>query len=152
MDDRGTSSEPLTPVQCLERLRAGGVGRIAFSQRALPAIVSVGYTVVAGAIVFELASGSAELLAMRNAVVAFQADQGAGPDAVAWSVTCVGKARPTEDPAEVIILATSHDWQGTRPGEPAYLRMEADLLQGRWWHDLPANPEVRLTPAAGPAS
>lgn len=152
MDNAGKAPEALTRAVCLTLLQPGGIGRIAYSQRALPAIVTVGYAVVDEVLVLRLDEDSPELASLRNSVVAFQTDHGSQRDERSWSVTCVGKARPVEDAAEALDLALGNDWTMSTTGRPAFLRMESDLLEGRVFHALPLAPNPRLSPEAAPAS
>jgi uncharacterized protein len=152
MDNRGKAPEPLTRAQCFDLLRTTGIARIAYSQRAMPAIATVDYAVIDEGLVLRVSEGSAELASMRDAVLAFQADSGGPVDQHPWSVTCVGKARPVENAAEALALAAAPEWSSEGSARPAFLRMEPDLLEGRLFHDLPIARGGRLSPAAAPAS
>jgi hypothetical protein len=152
MDNRGKAPEPLTRAQCFDLLRTIGDARVAYSQRAMPAIATVDYAVIDEGLILRVDEGSPELSSMRDAVLAFQADSHGPVDEHPWSVTCVGKARPVTDAAEVMALAAAPDWSSPGSDRPAFLRMEPDLLEGRVFHDLPIPREGWLTPAAAPAS
>jgi nitroimidazol reductase NimA-like FMN-containing flavoprotein (pyridoxamine 5'-phosphate oxidase superfamily) len=152
MDTRGNAPETLTRAQCLDLLRTDGIARIAYSQRAMPAIVTVDYAVIDEGLVLRLAEGAPELASLRDAVVAFQADQGSPLDEHSWSVSCVGKARLIEDPGEALATAAAHDWPRTGATRPAFLRMDPDLLQGRIFQQLPMAGTHAVTAATAPAS
>jgi nitroimidazol reductase NimA-like FMN-containing flavoprotein (pyridoxamine 5'-phosphate oxidase superfamily) len=152
MDSRGNAPVTLTQLQCLELLRTQEIARVAYSQRAMPAIVTVDYAVIDGGLVLRLDETSPELGSLRDAVVAFQADQGGPLDEHSWSVSCVGKARLVEDPAEVRTTAEAHHWPLNGSTRPAFLRMDPDLLQGRVFQQLPITRTRHVTAAAAPAS
>ncbi|BEP15777.1 pyridoxamine 5'-phosphate oxidase family protein [Acidothermaceae bacterium B102] len=97
----------LTEAAGLQLLRGGQVGRIAYSDRALPAIVVVSYSVVNDAILIRCDASSDWSHAVLNAVVAFQADA-IDADGLGWSVTCVGRTRAVPDCPDVLQLEPSH--------------------------------------------
>lgn len=152
MDSHGSPPETLTRAQCLDLLRTEGIARVAYSQRAMPAIVTVDFAVIDGGLMLRLDETSPELASLRDAVVAFQADHGGPLDAHSWSVSCVGKARLVEDLAEVQATAAAHDWPVTSSTRPAFLRMDPDLLQGRVFQQLPMARTGQVTAATAPAS
>jgi uncharacterized protein len=152
MDSRGNTPEALTRGQCLDLLRTQGIARVAYSQRAMPAIVAVDYAVVDDGLVLRLDETSPELASLRDAVVAFQADHGSPLDEHSWSVSCVGKARLVEDPAEARATAAAHHWPLTGSTRPAFLRMDPDLLQGRVFQQLQQARTGHVTAATAPAS
>lgn len=87
----------------LALLRTATVGRIAYSDRALPAIAQVAYSVVGDAILIRTAEAPGLYVALLNAVVALQADA-ADPAGKRWSVTCVGRVRAAQDRLDVLVL------------------------------------------------
>ena len=62
-------------TECLRLLSAAAVGRIVFTERALPAIRPVNFLLDGDEIVFRTATGSAVAAATRHAVVAFKVDE-----------------------------------------------------------------------------
>ena len=97
----------MTSAQGLELLRGGRVGRIAYSDRALPAIVVVSYVVVGETILIDCDPSADWTAAVLNAVVAFQADavDAAGQG---WSVTCVGRTHAFTDRPDLLVLEPTH--------------------------------------------
>lgn len=82
--------EILERDQCLDLLDTVRVGRLVFTEHALPAVQPVNFRLWQGDIVIRIASGAKLAAAMDNLVVAFQADD-LDPDLRAgWSVTVVG--------------------------------------------------------------
>lgn len=83
----------LTYDECLQRLAAGGVGRVAITRHALPAIVPVNFVASGAAIFFRTEPGGMLAHGCDGTVVAFEID-GVEPDGSAgWSVLVVGTAR-----------------------------------------------------------
>lgn len=91
--------------ECLRLLGSVSVGRIVFTDRALPAVQPVNFVLHDGDVVIRTASASKLAVAARNAVVAFEADELDPALRAGWSVTVVGRARVASDPAECVALA-----------------------------------------------
>jgi nitroimidazol reductase NimA-like FMN-containing flavoprotein (pyridoxamine 5'-phosphate oxidase superfamily) len=90
--DRLVDPAPLSPDECRDLLRAGGIGRVAVSISALPAIFPVHYRLVGDDIVFHAPSPqTAAPGALAGTVIAFEADGFDSPDDAGWSVLVVGR-------------------------------------------------------------
>jgi nitroimidazol reductase NimA-like FMN-containing flavoprotein (pyridoxamine 5'-phosphate oxidase superfamily) len=87
--------------ECLERLRAGTVGRVAVTDRALPAVVPVNYTVMGNVIVFRTEPHGMLARACDDAVVAFEVDELRPDGQGGWSVLVVGVAGQVTGSAEL---------------------------------------------------
>ncbi|KAA9378825.1 pyridoxamine 5'-phosphate oxidase family protein [Microbispora cellulosiformans] len=98
--------EILTGGECLDLLASTPIGRIVFTDRALPAVQPVNFCLLDGNIVIRTAAGSKLAAAARNAVVAFEADEFDATFRTGWSVTAVGHARAVSEPEEIDRLAT----------------------------------------------
>jgi nitroimidazol reductase NimA-like FMN-containing flavoprotein (pyridoxamine 5'-phosphate oxidase superfamily) len=95
----------LSPDESVALLTSVPVGRIAFTDRALPAIQPVNFVVDDGSIVFRTGAGSKLAAATREAIVAFQADSFDDDARAGWSVMAVGRASRVTDEAEVTRLS-----------------------------------------------
>ncbi|GII92119.1 pyridoxamine 5'-phosphate oxidase family protein [Sinosporangium siamense] len=95
----------LTRTECVELLSSVPVGRIVFTDRALPAVQPVNFLVVDGHIVIRTGQGSKLAAAARDAVVAFEVDEFDAAMWTGWSVTVIGHARAVVDPQEVARLS-----------------------------------------------
>jgi nitroimidazol reductase NimA-like FMN-containing flavoprotein (pyridoxamine 5'-phosphate oxidase superfamily) len=95
MDAEGL--EVLVAEQCLELLGASGLGRIAVTIGAVPAIFPVHYRLLDGQIVFRTGRGTNLHTASANTVVAFEVDEVDASWAAGWSVLVVGVAREIQD-------------------------------------------------------
>ena len=121
----------LTREECLRLLSSAAIGRIVFTDRALPAVQPVNFCLDGESIVIRTAIGSKLAAATRESVVAFEADEFEPHMRLGWSVTAVGHARAVQDPAEMTRLETLplHPWA---PGSrDHYIVVEAEQLSGR---------------------
>lgn len=90
--------EVLSRAECLALLATAPVGRIVYTERALPAIRPVNFVLHDGAVVIR-ASGRGSLAAAADgAVVAFEADKFTDTPRSGWSVTVLGTATEVTDP------------------------------------------------------
>jgi nitroimidazol reductase NimA-like FMN-containing flavoprotein (pyridoxamine 5'-phosphate oxidase superfamily) len=92
--------QALSRAECLELLAGSSLGRVAFTERALPAIRPVNYGLVGSHIVLHT-SGDGLGRRLDGQIVAFEVDDidvGAG---TGWSVVLTGTARLLRAPSEV---------------------------------------------------
>ncbi len=139
MQDFGAQSlDVLARDECLTLLATTPIGRIVFTERALPAVRLVNFILHGDQIVIRTGEGSKLLSAVRHAVVAFEADEVDYRARTGWSVTVIGHARQVTDPAEMAELGglLPASWA---PGPREHLIcIAAELVSGRRLHTLPA--------------
>lgn len=123
--------EELDRSQCLELLASVPVGRIVYTEQAMPAIRLVNFALADDTIVIKTARGSKLATAARHAIVAFEADRYDDRDQTGWSVTAVGRSRVVDDPAEIAYLdgLALPPWAPGRRGH--YIRIATDRVTGR---------------------
>ena len=93
--------EELTPNECIELLGRRTVGRVAFTERALPAIRPVNYALVGHQIVLQTdPHGLGQRL--DGQVVAFEVDEIDPESETGWSVVVTGTARLLRSPSDLI--------------------------------------------------
>jgi len=97
MFDEGIA--PLDEDECLALIGDRGVGRVAVSIGAVPAVFPVNYGLLDGTVVFRTGSGTKLDAAVHNAVVAFEVDDIDPLYHEGWSVLVVGLADEIRDPA-----------------------------------------------------
>ncbi|GAA4093397.1 pyridoxamine 5'-phosphate oxidase family protein [Actinomadura miaoliensis] len=118
--------------ECLDLMRSVPIGRIVFTDRALPAIQPVNFVLDADdSVIIRTVPGSKLAAATRGAIVAFEADDFDEADRTGWSVTLVGPARAVTSPAERARLARLPltPWSpGTRDH---FIRVTARHVTGR---------------------
>jgi hypothetical protein len=123
--------EILTRAECLKALRSTPIGRVVVTVGALPAAFPVNFVVVGDDVMFMTGKGTKLQAAVRNAVVAFEADGFDTFGHTGWSVLVQGRAAEESDPVR---LAQAH-----RAGLGAWLpreatsavRIETELISGR---------------------
>jgi nitroimidazol reductase NimA-like FMN-containing flavoprotein (pyridoxamine 5'-phosphate oxidase superfamily) len=123
--------EILTEEECRELLGAVSLGRIVFTDRALPAVQPVNFALCHGDVVIRTSAGSKLAVAARNAVVAFEADAFDSAIRSGWSVVIVGHARVISDDEDLVLLRTLplHPW--TPGGREYYIAITPQLISGR---------------------
>jgi len=128
---RDRALDVLDDGECRALLCSAPIGRIAFTEGALPAIQPVTFTVDGGEIIIPTQQGSKVAAASRGAVVAFEVDDYDVVGRTGWNVTVVGAARLVSDPAGVRTL----DALGTRAWAPTddrcYIAIGIRLIRGR---------------------
>ncbi len=99
MSDTGPDEglEELGEEECRTLLGDRGVGRVAVSIDAVPAVFPVNYSVLDGDVVFRTGSGTKLDAAVRRAVVAFEVDEVDPLYHEGWSVMVVGVADEITD-------------------------------------------------------
>ena len=132
---RATTREPrllvLDRPTCLALLATRGVGRLAYSHRALPAVLPLNYLADGDGVLVRLRAGSGALTAIRDAVVAFQVDDIDSAARLGWSVTLVGTARAVTDPVErqQVMGSPLVCWAGD--DRDVFVRIAAERVTGR---------------------
>jgi nitroimidazol reductase NimA-like FMN-containing flavoprotein (pyridoxamine 5'-phosphate oxidase superfamily) len=86
----------LTAEECWDRLSDHGIGRVALSSPAGPAILPVNYLVDAHSVVYRTSRTGAAAVA-EGSEVAFEVDHMDESDSQGWSVLVVGTARRIDD-------------------------------------------------------
>lgn len=144
LDDMTTTPAPtleeLTAREALDLMARVPVGRVVFTEGALPAIRPVWFVLESGTIVFRIIADERLASALHNSVVAFQADDYDAIRQTGWSVTVTGHATRVDDPPEVERL--------TRTLPPPWtdvhhvFQVEPELVTG---HRLTTTPGARTT-------
>ena len=90
-DDR--THELLGHAECLRLLGTAGIGRLAYTSAALPAIRPVSFSLRGDDVLVPAVRESPLVAALRGAVVAFEADDYDPGTRTGWAVTVVGHSR-----------------------------------------------------------
>lgn len=131
MDSDSNGLEVLDRAECLSLLRSVPLGRIVFTDRALPAVQPVNFVVAFGSVIIRTSAGSKLAAAARHAIVAFEVDEYDTVTRTGWSVVIVGQAEVVSDPIEIESLAglPLETWA---PGQRNhYIRIRPELVTGR---------------------
>ena len=98
MQTTGARPETMPRDECLRLLATTGIGRIIYTRHALPTVELVKpFTLESGDIVARTVLESLGA-AVRDSVVAFEADQVDLHDRSGWAVTVIGTARCSSSP------------------------------------------------------
>jgi nitroimidazol reductase NimA-like FMN-containing flavoprotein (pyridoxamine 5'-phosphate oxidase superfamily) len=116
---------------CLRRLAGGGIGRVVYTDSAMPAIQPVNYFLDGEEIIFRTEDDSKLVIATRHAIVAFEVDDINGQTRTGWSVVGIGEAYEIVDPTRLAELAAKlpQSWT-TYPGAHT-VSIPLQVLTGR---------------------
>lgn len=123
--------EVIDREQCLELLQTVRVGRLVFTEDALPAVQPVNFRLLRDDVVIRVAGGTKLTAAARSFVVAFQADD-LDPDLrTGWSVTVVGHAQRVTHVDELVELSGTfiQPWADGRRDH--FIRIRTERVTGR---------------------
>ena len=118
-------------AESLALVRRVPVGRLVFTDRALPAIVPVNFVLDGDEVVVRTGIGSSLAAAVRGAVVAFEVDEFDAATCSGWSVTITGRAREEKDPVRCAHLERLPliPWAAGRRDH--FLIVPAEIVTGR---------------------
>ena len=127
--------EVLDEDECRRLLEKTSIGRLGFTDGALPAILPVSYAVHDGHVLVAARRGNPITRALRGAVVAFEIDAWSGEDRTGWSATVVGPSRVITTPDEVQRLEDLQLTNRPPTADRCYIAVRIDLLRG--WRMTP---------------
>ena len=123
---------------CLRRLSRGGVGRVAVTIGALPAIFPINYALLDDDVVFRTTPGTKLSSASRHAVVAFEVDEVDQLYHEGWSVMVVGRSEEITDPEDLARAGRLPLARWARTGGPeSFVRIRSELISGRQLIQIP---------------
>ncbi|MBB4916988.1 pyridoxamine 5'-phosphate oxidase family protein [Streptosporangium saharense] len=121
----------LSRQECLDLISSATIGRIVFTDRALPAVQPVTFYLDGEDIVIRTGTGSKLAAATRHTVVAFEVDEFDVPTRTGWSVTAVGRAHAVSDPGQIDRLSRL-PLTAWAPGERNhFIVVRAEQVSGR---------------------
>ncbi|MEV4377356.1 pyridoxamine 5'-phosphate oxidase family protein [Streptosporangium sp. NPDC049644] len=123
--------EVLSRPECLELLGSVSIGRIVFTDRALPAVQPVNFVLDDETVVIRTTIGSKLAAAARDAIVAFEADDFDPSARTGWSVTAVGPARAVYESREIERLARLPLTAWAPASRDHYILVQTGHLTGR---------------------
>lgn len=116
----------LTPPECVALLGTVPVGRLVFTEDAMPAIRPVNFQLNGDSIVIRTTRNGA-LGRLPGTVVAFEADNIDSDSRTGWSVVVLGKAEEITDVDELVALSSPH----SRPWAPGPRNQVLHIRFGR---------------------
>ncbi|MGK2867251.1 MAG: pyridoxamine 5'-phosphate oxidase family protein [Mycobacterium sp.] len=127
----GQHLDVLNRRQCLDRLAQVRVGRLVFTEDALPAIQPVNFRVWRDDVVIRVAGGAKLEAATAHQVVAFEADE-LDPDLRSgWNVTVVGHAEPITAIDDLVAVAGTFIEPWVQGRREHFIRIRTDRMTGR---------------------
>ncbi|MFH9348717.1 pyridoxamine 5'-phosphate oxidase family protein [Kitasatospora sp. NPDC017646] len=129
--EREDRVETLSEAECLRLLSTVPVGRVVYTEHALPAVLPVSFEVLDGRLVLAVRRGSATARGLDGTVVAFQADLLDPVTRTGWSVLVHGRADAVSDPEQVrrVLRSGLRPWVGDP--EPLFIALVPELVSGR---------------------
>ncbi|TXI56113.1 pyridoxamine 5'-phosphate oxidase family protein [Mycolicibacterium mageritense] len=128
---KGQELDVLSRRQCLDLLNKVRVGRLVFTEEALPAVQPVNFRLWHDDVVFRVAGGAKLSAATEKQVVAFEADE-LDPDLhTGWSVTVVGHAQPVTDVDELVAIAGTFVQPWVDGRRDHFVRIRTEKVTGR---------------------
>jgi nitroimidazol reductase NimA-like FMN-containing flavoprotein (pyridoxamine 5'-phosphate oxidase superfamily) len=126
-----SSAQVLSREECLSLMASMPVGRLVFTDRALPAVVPVNFVLSGGHIVLRTGATSSLAAAVRGSVVAFEVDRIDPEGYRGWSVTVVGRAEHVTDPQRIAQLEQLPllSWAGHELEQ--FVVISVELVNGR---------------------
>jgi nitroimidazol reductase NimA-like FMN-containing flavoprotein (pyridoxamine 5'-phosphate oxidase superfamily) len=119
----------LTVEECWTLLGAGGVGRVGYSENALPVILPIDYT-IAGRRIMLRCRGEGLASRLHGQVVAFEVDHVEAGDHSGWSVLVTGTCRALSSTGELVRSASvPPSWAG--PDHQTLIAITPGKLEGR---------------------
>ncbi|HEX7323233.1 MAG TPA: pyridoxamine 5'-phosphate oxidase family protein [Mycobacterium sp.] len=117
--------------ECLSLLETVRVGRLVFTEDALPAVQPVNFRLWHGNIVVRVAGGPKLASAAGNMVVAFEADE-LDPDLrTGWSVTVVGHAQLVAEVDDLVELSGVFLVPWVEGRRDYFVRIQTERVTGR---------------------
>ncbi|TYB45727.1 pyridoxamine 5'-phosphate oxidase family protein [Actinomadura chibensis] len=128
MKDLKDGPRSLTRGECLDLMSTARVGRVVFTEQALPAVMPVGFVMDGGDAVVGVPPGSGLAAATDGTIVAFEADDLDATGPSGWTVTVIGRARAVRDPGDHAREAL-RAWTGGP--SPEFVRISCQRVTGR---------------------
>lgn len=123
--------EILNAGECRALMGTAPIGRIVFTDQALPAIQPVNFIMHGDNVIIRTAEGSKLSAATRHTVVAFEVDHFDPDHRSGWSVVVIGPTQIIEDPEELAELGALplSPWA---PGHrDRFIRINPEIITGR---------------------
>lgn len=123
--------EVLSEGDCFALLARAPIGRVVYSDRALPVIVPVNYTLDGDDVVIRTGRRSRLATHAAGHVIAFEVDEIDTTSRSGWSVVLTGFLQLIDEPAEVARLEKLALRSWAPSAYDSYLRLRSDLVTGR---------------------
>jgi uncharacterized protein len=122
--------EALDDAECRRLLASATIGRLAFTDGALPAVVPVPFALVDDSVVIPVRRDDPLAHAARGAVMAFEVDSYVDRPGAGWSVTVVGPSTVVDRPGGMTRIERLDLFPAVRPGLGSYVTVGIGLVRG----------------------
>jgi hypothetical protein len=143
--------EVLDVAECRRLLASASIGRIAFTQGAMPAIQLATYALQGEDLFIPTDLRGTMAASSRGAVLAFEVDDYDVVERTGWNVTVIGPSRLVSVPDQVRAL----DALGVRSWAPAtthcYIALRMAVVRGRRMSSADVRVRAVVAPTDGPA-
>lgn len=131
MNANGDGRQALGRERCLALMASAPIGRVVYTDQALPAIAPVSFVLDGDQVIMSTGPGAKLAAAIRDAVVAFQVDDYDPGTGTGWSITMIGQAQAVRAPEEIARLARLplRPWVNMTDGP--FIRISSPHLSGR---------------------
>ena len=129
--NQAMTADALSLEECLRLLETVSVGRVVFSDAALPAAQPVNFVPLRDGVVLALSQGSPGAAELQGAVVAFEADAYDDEQQTAWTVLVVGRAEEATDAEAVRAVARRGAWPWASGPAARIVRVRYERVTGR---------------------
>lgn len=132
---KGQELDVLNRRRCLDLLQRVRVGRLVFTEGALPAVHPVNFRLWHDDVAIRVAGGAKLAAATENQVVAFEADE-LDPDLrTGWSVTVIGHAQSVTDVDELVQLSGTFVQPWVDGRRDHFIRIRTEKITGRQFRE-----------------
>lgn len=122
---------PLDERECWQLIRTVPVGRLAFTEHALPVILPAHFIIRDAEIVLASLADARVISADRGAIVAFEVDAYQPATQEGWCVSTLGRSRRITDTQEITALDELHFNPWTGDPNRHYIAIEVNRLRGK---------------------
>ncbi|WP_067461196.1 pyridoxamine 5'-phosphate oxidase family protein [Actinomadura macra] len=129
--------EVLGVKECRSLLARAVVGRVVFTDQALPAVQPVNFTLHADDVIIRTSRASRLATAATNTVVAFEIDEFDAEARTGWSVVIVGQARLVTAADEIAVLEDLPLRSWRPEGRDHFIRIRPEIVSGRRIPEVP---------------
>ncbi|MFJ3789848.1 pyridoxamine 5'-phosphate oxidase family protein [Kitasatospora sp. NPDC090091] len=130
--DRDDRVETLSEAECLRLLSTVPVGRVVYTEHALPAVLPLSFDLAPdGRLLLAVRRDSTTARGLDGTVVAFQADRLDPVTRTGWSVLVHGRADLLRDPEQIrrALRSGLRPWVGDP--DPLFVALVPELVTGR---------------------
>lgn len=143
MSPDGSGLEVLSEREAVALLSTVPVGRLVYSDRAMPSVIPVNFVFDGVDIIIRTGRRSRLATHAPGNIVAFQVDEIAMASRSGWTVVVTGRVELIDDPADLQRLSGMRLQTWVPSPTDCYLRLRAELIAGR---RIPTSPVVPAIP------